>query len=180
MTPARAGSAFHAWGTRPAPRARGFTIVELMVSLAVLAILLTLAVPSFTNATLGARLSAYANDLLASTQLARSEAIKRNAPVTLCASSDGTTCATSGNWRVGWIVRLADGTVLQRQQALPAEFRVTQGTFGAITFPATVIGVTPATFTVCRASPVGRQERVVTVTASGSASVRTTETGSCS
>jgi len=164
---------------RRASRPSGFTLVELMVSLAVLAILLALAVPSFQNATLGARLSGYANDLLASTQLARSEAIKRNAPVTLCRSTDGTTCATTGSWHVGWIVRLADGTVLQRQQPLPSEFRITQGTFGAITFPATVAGVTPATFTVCRASPVGKQERVVTVTASGAASVRMTETGTC-
>ena len=165
-------------GASPAPRPRGFTIVELMVALSVLAILLALAVPSFTNATLGARLSSYANDLLASTQLARSEAIKRNAPVTLCASSNGTTCATSGGWQVGWIVRLADGTILQRQQALPPEFRITQGTFGAITFPATVAGVTPTTFRVCRANPAGSQRRIVTVTASGSASVRA-EDGGC-
>jgi type IV fimbrial biogenesis protein FimT len=152
----------------------------MMTAIFIMAILVGLAVPSFREASLSSKLSGFANDIVASTQLARSEAIKRNAPVTLCASSNGTTCASSGNWRMGWIVTLADGTVLQRQQALPSEFRITQGTFGAITFPATVVGVTPATFTVCRASPVGRQERVVTVTASGSASVRTTETGSCS
>ena len=178
MTLDRSGSVRRGRGASPAPAARGFTIVELMVSLAVLAILLALAVPSFTNATLGSRLAGYANDLLASTQIARSEAIKRNAPVTLCASSNGTTCASSGGWQQGWIV-LVGTTVLQRQQALPSEFRVTQGTFGAITFPATVVGVTPSTFVVCRASPVGNQERVVTITASGSASVRMTETGTC-
>jgi hypothetical protein len=48
-----------------------------------------------------------------------------------------------------------------------------------LTFPAAVVGATPATFTVCRDSPVGKQERLVTVTASGGASVAQTETGSC-
>ena len=136
-------------GASPTPRACGFTIVEPIDSLAVLV-----------------------------TQLPRSEAIKRNAPVTLCASSNGTTCATSGGWQVGWIVRLADGTILQRQQALPPELRITQETFGAITFPATMAGGTPATFRVCRANPAGSQRRIVTVTASGSASVRA-EDGGC-
>jgi len=157
---------------------RGFTLIELMVAIMVLGILLGVAVPSFRDAALSSRLTAYANDLVASAQIARSEAIKRNAPVTLCASSNGTTCATSGGWQVGWIVRLADGTILQRQQALPPEFRITQGTFGAITFPATVAGVTPTTFRVCRANPAGSQRRIVTVTASGSASVRA-EDGGC-
>ena len=173
-------------GVSPAPRPRGFTIVELMVALSVLAILLALAVPSFTNATLGARLSSYANDLLASTQLARSEAIKRNAPVTLCRSLDGETCAASGDWQSGWIVvdlRVegddGDNIVFQHQQALPPEFRITQCTFGVITFPATVAGVTPARFRVYRASPAGGQERAVIITASGSASVRTPETNPC-
>ena len=54
-----------------------------------------------------ARQSAFAsaNDLLASVQLARSEAIKRNVAVTLCASADGTTCAGGGGWEQGWVVR---------------------------------------------------------------------------
>ena len=175
-------------GESPAPRPRGFTIVELMVALSVLAILLALAVPSFTNATLGARLSSYANDLLASTQLARSEAIKRNREVRLCAAADpvGTDCATSGTWHFGWIVwttQLIDGVeervVLQRQQAVSPEFRVIQ-TAEELSFPPTVVGVTPdnVSFRVCRANPAGSQRRIVTVTASGSASVRA-EDGGC-
>jgi prepilin-type N-terminal cleavage/methylation domain-containing protein len=69
-----------------APRAsatRGFTLIELMIAIAVFAILLAIAVPSFRDASLAARLGSIANNMVASVQLARSEAIKRNAVVRL-------------------------------------------------------------------------------------------------
>ena len=159
--------------------ARGMTIIEMMITLVVLAIITALAVPSFRNASLGSRLSASANDLLASVQLARSEAIKRNVAATLCASSNGTTCAASGGWEQGWVVRAA-GAVIQTQQALPDGFLVTQtgGTL-PLNFQPIGIGATAAVFTVCRDDPLGSQERVVTVTAAGSAYVTRTETGTC-
>jgi type IV fimbrial biogenesis protein FimT len=160
---------------------RGFTLVELMVTIMVLALLLGIGMPSFRDASLSSRLGAYANDLVASAQLARSEAIKRNAPVTLCASEDGATCAADGtDWNVGWIVINDDDAVLQRQEPLPEEFRFTEASGESeLVFPAAVVGATPASFTVCRADPVGNQERVVTVTASGAASVARTEAGDC-
>jgi type IV fimbrial biogenesis protein FimT len=149
---------------------RGFTLIELMVAITILGILLAWAVPSFKDASLSSRLTAFANDLVASAQIARSEAIKRNAPVTLCRSEDGAICAGSGGWEDGWIV-LSGTTVLQRHEALPSEFRIAQGTFGALTFPADVVGATAATFTVCRATPIGKQKRTVRVTTSGGTSV---------
>jgi|OpeIllAssembly_1097287.scaffolds.fasta_scaffold58881_2 type IV fimbrial biogenesis protein FimT len=166
---------------RRGPTPRGFTLIELMVAIMVLGILLGVAVPSFRDAALSSRLTAYANDLVASAQIARSEAIKRNAPVTLCASADGAVCEEDGGWEVGWIVLTADGAVLQREQPLSDEFRFTETSGGLteITFPATVVGVTPASFTVCRGSPVGKQERVVTISVSGNASVTRTTEGDC-
>ena len=159
--------------------ASGFTLIELMVTITILAILLGWAVPSFNNAALSSKLTGFANDLVASTQIARSEAIKRNAAITLCASSNGTTCATSGGWEVGWIL-LRGTTVLQRHQALPTEFRIVQtGGTSALAFPADVVGATAATFKVCRAAPVGHEERTVRVTTSGGTSVGRTETGTC-
>ncbi len=158
--------------------ARGLTLIELMVAITILAILLGWAVPSFNNAVLSSKLTGFANDLVSSTQIARSEAIKRNAAITLCASSNGTTCATSGGWEVGWIM-LRGTTVLQWHQALPTEFRIVQGTFGALTFPPDVVGTTAATFKVCRAVPVGHEERAVRVTTSGGTSVGRTAIGTC-
>jgi len=81
---------------------KGFTILELMIAVALLAIFLALALPSFRAAIQNNRLAAQSNDLITALQMARSEAIKRSAPVSLCASSDQATC--SGSWADGWIV----------------------------------------------------------------------------
>jgi len=161
--------------------AGGVTMIELMIAVVVLAILMAIAVPSFRNASLGSRLSAAANDLLASVQLARSEAIKRNTAVTLCASADGAACAASGGWEQGWIVIDAAAVVIQYQQGLPDGYRVTQaGGTSQLNFQPIGIGATAATFTVCRDDPVGNQERVLSISASGAAYVTTTRTGTCS
>ena len=161
-------------------RARGLTVIELMTALVVVGVLVAIAVPSYKNAQLSSRLSASANDLFASVQLARSEAIKRNVAVTLCASANGSTCTATGGWEQGWVLRAA-GAVIQTQAALPDGYLVTQtGGTAPLNFQPIGIGATSAVFTVCRDDPDGNQERVVTVRAAGGAYVTRTETGSCS
>lgn len=158
----------------------GFTLIEMMVTIAVMAILLAIAVPSFTNATLGSKLSSYANSFVASAHLARSEAIKRNAAVTLCASTDGASCATTGGWQQGWIV-LSGTTVIQRQQALPAGMLFTEaGGVLSIIYQSSGINATSTTLTLCRATPsVGSQQREISISATGRPSVAKTTSASC-
>ncbi|MEE2002608.1 GspH/FimT family pseudopilin [Alkalimonas sp. MEB108] len=83
----------------------GFTLIELMVTVAVMAIVLTVAVPAFTNVINSNRLTSQANELLSTLSFARSEAIRRNADVIFCHSQDGSSCSApaGGNWQ-GWIV----------------------------------------------------------------------------
>ncbi|MEQ1544213.1 GspH/FimT family pseudopilin [Methyloglobulus sp.] len=87
--------------------ALGFTLIELMLTIAIAAVVMGLAVPSFNTAIKNNRLTTQANDLVTSLNLARSEAVKRGTRVTLCKSSDGANCVADGatsNWRQGWII----------------------------------------------------------------------------
>ena len=93
-------------------RNHGFTLAELMVTLAVFSILVTVGVPSFNQTLLNNRQVSSLNILVGSMQLARSEAIARNRRVTVCASSDGATCGA--DWSNGWVLFVdgnADGQV---------------------------------------------------------------------
>lgn len=84
-------------------RQGGFTLIELLVTVAVFAILMAIAVPSFQGLSASTRLTSQTNDLVSSLSLARSEAIRRGTRVTMCKSSDGSACATTGDWEQGWI-----------------------------------------------------------------------------
>jgi len=162
-----------------ATTSRGFTLIEMMIAITVMAILLAVAIPSYRDASLGSELRTLANDLYGSITLARSEAIKRNAVVTLCVSGDGAACG-AGGWEQGWIVSQG-GTVIHRQYAARTGFRIsaTAG-LGTLNFQPIGAGATSTTFTVCRATPsVGNQERVVTVDATGRGWVKATRLASC-
>lgn len=153
-------------------------MIELMVAVAVLAILAMVAVPSFSDAILSNKLASYANRFVGSAMLARGEAIKRNADVTLCRSSDGATCAAAGGWEQGWVV-LTGATVIQFEPALSVDYRLT-GDVNSIVFQSIGSGATPATLKLCRATPSpGRQERQIRVSATGRTSVSVINTAIC-
>lgn len=82
----------------------GFTLVELMITLLLAAIVLSYGVPAFRNLILNNRQAAHMNNLLTSLMLARSEALKRHNSVTLCKSADNSSCTNAGGWEQGWIV----------------------------------------------------------------------------
>ncbi|MBN2700615.1 MAG: GspH/FimT family pseudopilin [Methylothermaceae bacterium] len=82
----------------------GFTLIELMVTVAMAAIVLTVGVPGFQTLVKNNRMTTATNSLVGAINLARSEAIKRGVRVTVCKSADGAACATTGNWDQGWMV----------------------------------------------------------------------------
>ncbi len=92
-------------GCKPMQGRKGFTLIELISTIAVVAILGTIAVPSFQAFRQNAERTTAVNNFFHSLFLARSEAIKRAEIISLCRSSDGQHCATrSAQWTAGWIV----------------------------------------------------------------------------
>lgn len=112
----------------------GLTLIELMVTLAVMAVLLTIGLPSLKPIIDSIRLKSASTAFFSHLHLARSEAIKRNSRVVLCKSADGLSCAGSGGWEQGWLVfhdannnaRLDSGeAVIDRAAPLPQGLRFT-------------------------------------------------------
>jgi len=92
------------------PLAAGFTLLELMITLVIAALFLTVGVPSYLNLIRNSRAATNANELVTALTLARSEAVRRAANVTICRSADGAACG--GNWTDGWIV-FVDGAATE-------------------------------------------------------------------
>jgi type IV fimbrial biogenesis protein FimT len=83
----------------------GLSLTELLLTIALLAIVTGFSVPTFRSLQLDAARSRQVKEFVQSIHLARSEAIKRNAVVTLCPSRDARTCAAAGtDWNAGWLI----------------------------------------------------------------------------
>lgn len=89
---------------RPVGGSRGYTLIELMVVIVVLAILTGIALPNFRDFIRRNAVSSQVNALLADVQYARNEAVSRRVITVMCASTDGATCASGNRFDGGWIV----------------------------------------------------------------------------
>ncbi len=117
--------------TRPA---QGFTLVELMVTVAVIGILAMIAVPSMTSLVSTSRVKGQSEEVTSLMQVARSEAIRRNQRVTACASAAGTTCSASAGRFVVFSANPANPAVMEvvREITLPASMQVAGSATGVI------------------------------------------------
>jgi type IV fimbrial biogenesis protein FimT len=161
------------------PQECGFTLIELMVTVAVLAVLIAAATPNIISVINSNRLTTHANELVASLQQARMEALRRNASVTVCRTTNGAACdAGAGNW-TGWLtVAAANGEVL-RSSTAKAPVQISSPA-SSITFRADGLawdaaGLVANDITVCiptanpatnkRVVSIGTGSRISTVTA---------------
>jgi type IV fimbrial biogenesis protein FimT len=125
-------------------RHTGFTLIELVITIALLGILLAWAIPNVTTFIKNARMSGIANELSGDIGIARQEAQRRGRSVTICASVDGLICDTgTPEWTNGWIIRAPTNTAgfqvvkYNRQPSGPSEptkWYSGAGSNGSITF----------------------------------------------
>jgi type IV fimbrial biogenesis protein FimT len=108
----------------PEPLTGGFTLIELLVAIVVLAVLVTIAAPSFSSMVANNRATAAANELLGTLQFARSEAVKLNRDITVCGGSEINCDSPTVNWENGWVV-LRGGTLLRVRDAFPTGVEIT-------------------------------------------------------
>jgi type IV fimbrial biogenesis protein FimT len=85
---------------------RGYTLMEVIITMSIVAILMTIGIPSFRYITNANRIAGEINGLLGDMQFARAEAIKEGQNVSVCVSANGTSCSgpTINTWQNGWIV----------------------------------------------------------------------------
>lgn len=144
------------------------------MTIAILAILLAIGVPSFTTYIESSRATGTANEFLYYTQLTRSEAVKRNSTVTLCPTADHTAdppCVT--NWTEGWLV-IAGSEVIRVHSAIPDNMTlIPDPTQNQIIFSAVGTTTNATDFSLT----IGAQTRCISLLTSGKAAV---SQGGCS
>ena len=152
---------------------RGFTLIELLVTLSVASILLTMAVPSFQVFVQDSLLLTQSNSFSSAMMLAKSEAVKRSSPATICSSTNGTSCNGGAVWSNGWLVFAdADGDgVVDANEIIQVGAPLTGGntlTFAAFGDPSRVIYAASGfalasngTFSLCDSRGAAMSRRII-------------------
>jgi type IV fimbrial biogenesis protein FimT len=167
-------------------RQTGFSISELMIVVAIVAILFAIGIPSFRYVTNANRASAEVNGLLGDMMYARAEAIRQGTAVIVCTSADNQSCANVTTWEGGWIICVANGAgtcdnttaVLRVQKAFTStdtlrpdgNSNATLVTFGRVGF-ASGMNAAGATFTLHDKTANSVWSRCLQVTVVGMLSV---------
>ena len=149
-----------------------FTLVELLITIAVAAILVSLAVPSFNTMLLNNRLTGQANAFTSALNYARAGALTQNVNVQVCPVGATGSITCGGNWNAGWIITTVPatgvGTLLQSYKAGPNDPLLSAVAFGGVTattinFDPRGLATTQSNFKICdnRGAAYARSLQVV-------------------
>jgi type IV fimbrial biogenesis protein FimT len=174
----------------------GFTLVEILVVVVILAVLMSVAVPLLSDAVKSMRLTSAVNHVFSSLILTRSEAIKRTSRAAMCKSDTGSSCATAGGWEQGWIVFHdangnglldAEESIIHRQSPLGGNLKISGNSPVANYVSFTPMGTSRYTYgafqagtiTVCNVSGAKAEARQLVLHSSGRPRIAKVTLDSC-
>ena len=148
-----------------------FTLIELMITIAVAAVVLTLGVPGFGRVIERNQLSAYTNQLVSSLHFARSEAVKRNESVKVCHSDNGVDCNGNG-YEDGWIIFIenspannvldAGEELIRVNEALPSNYTFKpNNNVDAFTYNSKGKASSTGTFVLCKNNDLTKARAII-------------------
>ena len=152
---------------------KGFSLVDLIVTVTVSTVLFGLAVPVTGNLITSNRISGQVNKLTGSLALTRTEAIKRNQHVVLCKSDNGTDCSRRGHWESGWIIYVDENNNRQRDEQeelilvhekLENNIKISYSAFGSrhyVAYRPTGYTKTNGTFIICNPRTPERSKALI-------------------
>lgn len=176
--------------------AKGFTLIEIQITLLILVVVLVLAIPVWSNILLTNRLATESNTFLAALHLTRSEAVKRNVRTTLCVSTNGVGCSSGGNWHQGWIMfidpnnnalRDSNEIIIRQGQPLSSNLLLSGNSPVANYISYNASGATRlvsgalqmGTLTLCQKSLVRGDARFVIISSTGRPRIEKTSLATC-
>lgn len=150
---------------------RGVNLLEIMIAVAILGTVMAIGIPSYSHMTISNGLTNDTNDLVASLQFARSEAITRGEAVTVCAANANLdACSGDGNWGGGWVILDAAANPIRVHEPLArngaAEVNVQNG-IGAVVFNRNGFSTNARTIRLCGPNGDARRIRGVVVSPDG-------------
>jgi len=151
---------------------RGFTLIELMVTIAVLAIVIAIAAPSFTSVIQSNRSTALHHEVLGAIQTARSEAVKRRKDVVICRTEDQASCKNGADWSAGWLIQEVGGDVLKVWD--PVAGMALTGPIAGLVFRSSGMVSAAVAFTTTTASCASGNKYTIDISLTGSATVAKT------